>query len=103
MRPSLYSISVGLYLFHTVLGGSVTFEGPESTRGAVATCTSDNNDDETIADYMEMENLGFIRAGNNFITLDPYFTCDPGSISAIKNVCESPDIGGVVTCVKGEM
>ena len=72
MRLCLYSIPVALYLFHTVLGGSVKFEGPDGTEGDVATCTKDNTDDKTLADLLEKEDLGFKRVGNNFFT-DQHF------------------------------
>jgi hypothetical protein len=100
MALSTHSISIGLYILHTVLGGSVKFEGPEGTKGDIATCTSDNNDDYTLANFMENENLGFRRVNNDFVTLDTSFSCAPDSIKA---ACEDPEIGGVVTCGPGEM
>lgn len=77
------------------------FEGPDGTQGDVATCTSDKNDDKTLADLLEKEDLGFRRVGNNFLTDDSSFNCQADSIIDIASVCQEPEISGVATCGNG--
>lgn len=67
MRFSLYSISDGLYLFHTVLAGGVKFEPPKGEPGDTVTCTSKEFDDETLASFLGAESMDdCTRVGNNF-------------------------------------
>ncbi|OBT83118.1 hypothetical protein VE02_08067 [Pseudogymnoascus sp. 03VT05] len=104
MHISLYSIPIGLYLFHTVLGGSVTFTGPRGAKGDVATCTSDpeaNYDDKKVADLLEKAGIGFKRVGNNFI-IDENFICGDYTFATIGDLCQDPPILGVTTCKIGD-
>ncbi|OBT79924.1 hypothetical protein VF21_01561 [Pseudogymnoascus sp. 05NY08] len=101
MHISLYSIPIGLYLLHTVLGGSVTFTGPRGANGAVATCTSnpeDNYDDKKVADLLQEAGIVYERVGNNFFIDDFNFTCDDFNFAEIRDLCQDPPVFGVATC-----
>ncbi|KFZ10267.1 hypothetical protein V502_08236 [Pseudogymnoascus sp. VKM F-4520 (FW-2644)] len=99
MRLSPYSISVGLYLFHGVFGGGVKFGPPNGTSGDVVTCTSDEYDDEILADFLEHESIdSCTRVGNNFVIDDGIILrCGDNLENEILTACEGP-IGGVTTC-----
>ncbi|OBT87812.1 hypothetical protein VE02_02119 [Pseudogymnoascus sp. 03VT05] len=99
MRLSLYSISVGLYLFHSVLGGSVKFEPAKGSPGDTVTCTSKEIDDEILAGFLEAETIDdCTRVGNNFVFDDDFiFRCGGDVEIDILNACEEP-IGGEATC-----
>ncbi|OBT53270.1 hypothetical protein VE04_07455 [Pseudogymnoascus sp. 24MN13] len=62
MQVSLYSIAVGLCLFHIVLGGSVALVGPGGAAGDVMTCDNDNYDDKQLADILQYG--GSLHCGN---------------------------------------
>ena len=66
MQLSLYSISVGLCLFHGVLSGRVTLMGPQLEKGAIMACVSNNYDDKGLADMLEQKDILEKRVGNNF-------------------------------------
>lgn len=105
MYISLYSISVGLYLVHPVLGGSVTFTGPRGPKADVATCTSledDNYDEKKVADLLEETGIGYERVGNNFIIDDENFNCGDENFAMIRDFCQDPLVLGVATCKTGD-
>ncbi|KFY75933.1 hypothetical protein V499_04177 [Pseudogymnoascus sp. VKM F-103] len=104
MRVSLYSISIGLCLFHTVLGGSVTLVGSRGAKGDVGTCTSnadDNYDDKKVADLLEELGTAGTRVGNNFVLNDTILYCDGEFVSQFRGFCEGPPIFGVAMCKTG--
>lgn len=104
MRLSLYSISVGLCLFHSVLGdgGSVKFAPAEGTPGDTVTCTSTVFDGADLADFLEAEAIDdCTRVGNNFVFDEGFiFRCGDQLENEILTACQGP-INGVSTCKKG--
>ncbi|ELR06402.1 hypothetical protein VC83_05340 [Pseudogymnoascus destructans] len=99
MQLSLYSISVGLSLFHSALGGSLEFEPAKGTPGDTVTCTSKEFDDQSLAGFLEAEEIDdCTRVGNNFVFDDGFiFRCGDSLENEILTVCQGP-IGGESTC-----
>lgn len=74
------------------------FEGPQGAQGDVVTCTSNEFDDETIADFLETEGISdTTRVGNNFVVDDPFFKCGDYHENEIFTACGGP-VGGETTC-----